>query len=115
MLIQSKWEHKLKDARLPEQIEQMLVHSTDSSYVWSFGPNGISAFEAQGFDASKPPRTRISVGKLIADGLRCNRGAKKLGRDLSLDRPEAMTLKMKELDAAGAIEFAIRENGSRRD
>jgi hypothetical protein len=45
MLAQARWDDTTKDAKLPDQINKMLDCS-ESSYVWVFGPHGVTCYPA---------------------------------------------------------------------
>jgi hypothetical protein len=113
MLAQAKWDHSAKDPHLPEQIGKMMERSEASSYVWVYGPNGVTCYPAG--DYLDPPSVGggQSVGSLIANGLRCEEGDRKIGRDLTKPLITSLNEIMEELGVQTAVSFTVRE-GSRR-
>ncbi len=106
MLVQSKWQHKLDDARLPGQMSDMIKRTKDS-YVWAYGPNGVTCAKIYPTTDGASYDDMKSVGGLVADGLRCTAGDPAIGRNLSLPRPEAMRHKLRELQANTALSFTL--------
>ena len=113
MLAQAKWDHTIKDAKLPEQIGKMMERS-ESSYVWVFGPHGVTCLPAgKYFDPNPAEEAGQSVGSLIANGLRCEEGDRRIGRDLTKPLITSLNEIMQDLGVNTAVSFTIRE-GSRR-
>jgi hypothetical protein len=113
MLAQAKWDHTIKDAKLPEQIGKMMER-TESSYVWVFGPHGVTGLPGGTyFDPNPAEEAGQSVGSLIANGLRCKEGDRRIGRDLTKPLITSLNEIMQDLGVNTAVSFTIRE-GSRR-
>ncbi|EIG63583.1 hypothetical protein [Bradyrhizobium sp. WSM1253] len=111
MLAQEKWDYTMDDPKLREQIEKMLDR-TDSSYVWSYGPNGASCLPAKLHDPATSSGVQIT-GSLIANSLRCLEGDEELGRDLTKPTITSMNEIMEELGVYTGLSFTVRE-GKRR-
>jgi hypothetical protein len=112
MIAQAKWDEATKDRRLPGQIEDM-TDRTDSSYVWVYGPNGVTCYPAGDY-LDAPGTAGQTVGSLIADGLRCTEGDRDIGRDLTKPTITSLREAMEELRVARGMAFTVRE-GSRRN
>jgi hypothetical protein len=73
--------------RLGNQSKRMYRRS-DDSYVWIYDQDGVTCTKAP--RSSRPTLTRttnpMSVGELIADGLRCNLGDEDIGATPPLPR-----------------------------
>jgi hypothetical protein len=113
MLVQSKWDHTMRDKRLHGQMGQMIDRTKDS-YVWVYGPNGVSCAkvfhtkDGPSMDDFKP------VGTLIADGLRCTAGDPLIGRDMHLSRAQAMRQKLRELQVNTGLSFTLMRTSLHR-
>ncbi|MEY9153381.1 hypothetical protein [Bradyrhizobium japonicum] len=113
MLAQAKWDHSAKDPKLPEQIGKMMERS-ESSYVWVYGPNGVTCYPAGDYiNPDSAGAGGQSVGSLIANGLRCKQGDRRIGRDLTKPLITSLNEIMEELGVLTAVSFTIRE-GKRR-
>lgn len=112
MLAQAKWDHSAKDPKLPEQIGKMTERS-ESSYVWVYGPNGVTCYPAGTYLNPHSEGGGQSVGSLIANGLRCKEGDPRIGRDLTKPLITSLNEIMEELGVQTAVSFTVRE-GSRR-
>jgi hypothetical protein len=112
MLAQAKWDHTTKDAKLPEQIGKMRER-TGSSYVWVFGPQGVLCLPAGEYFHPAPSRKSQTIGSLIANGLRCEEGDRRIGRDLTKPTITSLNEIMQDLGVNTALSFTIRE-GRRR-
>lgn len=112
MLAQAKWDHSERDPKLPEQIGKMMERSESSSYVWVYGPNGVTCYPAGDY-FNPESATGQSVGSLIANGLRCKEGDRRIGRDLTKPLITSLNEIMEELGVLTALSFTIRE-GKRR-
>jgi len=70
--------------RLGNQCKRMNRRSKKGSYVWIYDDHGITSAKAP--QSSEPILQRLtdasSVGELIADGLRCNKGDEKIARPI---------------------------------
>ncbi|WP_050383363.1 hypothetical protein [Bradyrhizobium pachyrhizi] len=113
MLAQAKWDHSAKDPKLPEQIGKMMERSESSSYVWVYGPNGVTCYPAGDYLNPHSEGGGQSVGSLIANGLRCEEGDRRIGRDLTKPLITSLNEVMEELGVQTAVSFTVRE-GSRR-
>ncbi|QDW35837.1 hypothetical protein FFI89_000990 [Bradyrhizobium sp. KBS0727] len=117
MLVQSKWDHTFKpnNKDFREQCEKMLELSK-SSYVWKFGPHGVESVQAE--DVLNPPQESSfsesphTVGKQIADGIKCTQGDETIGRDLTLRDPESLTDIMRRLSVDKVMTITARKNHS---
>jgi hypothetical protein len=117
MLVQSKWDRTFKpnskDVR--EQCEKMLERSK-SSYVWKFGPMGVESIRAE--DVLNPPQKDFfiersyTVGRQIADGIKCSEGDEGIGRDLSKRDAESLADIMRQLSVDKAMEITARKTHS---
>src|SRR6266851_6379735 len=96
MLVQAKWEHTLRDPKLPGQIEQM-TDRTNASYVFAYGESGVYCAKASTIHPGTRTLDMRPIGGLITDGLRCTAGDPHIGRDLSLSRAQGLRRKMREL------------------
>jgi len=112
MLAQAKWDDTTKDAKLSQQIGKMMGR-TESSYVWVFGPHGVNCVPAGGYLTPGPTEKGQSVGSLIANGLRCEEGDRRIGRDLTKPLITSLNEIMQDLGVNTALSFTIRE-GRRR-
>jgi hypothetical protein len=107
LLVQAKWDRKLtRDPLLPGQAARMR-NRTRESYIWSYGPHGVTSIPAGAMIGVAPLRDILSAGELIAEGLRCRKGDPQIGRDLSLPRPLAMNAMLKRLNAQAALEIEV--------
>lgn len=114
MLVQAKWDRSAKDPKLPEQIGKMTDRSESSSYVWVYGPNGVTCYPAADYlNPHSEGGGGQSVGSLIANGLRCEEGDGGIGRDLTKPLITSLNEIMEELGVQTAVSFTIRE-GRRR-
>jgi hypothetical protein len=97
--------------RLGNQSKRMYRRS-HSSYVWIYEPDGITCAKAP--RSSRPTLTRIanpmSVGELIADGLRCNLGGKEIGRDPHASPVDGISAVMRRLSVRGGLDFEVKSS-----
>jgi hypothetical protein len=97
--------------RLGNQSKRMYRRS-DDSYVWIYEQDGVTCTKAP--RSSMPTLTRItnpmSVGELIADGLRCNLGDEDIGRDASAPTLEGISDVMQRLTVPRALDFVVRQD-----
>jgi hypothetical protein len=113
ILVQAKRRSSLineeESRRLGNQAKRMYRRSK-SSYVWIYDSNGVSCAKAP--QSSRPTLTRItnplSVGKLIADGLRCRLGDERIGRDPSVSVTQGISSVMNRLSIRGGLDFAVQ-------
>ncbi|WP_249167634.1 hypothetical protein [Bradyrhizobium elkanii] len=113
MLAQARWDDTTKDAKLPDQINKMLDCS-ESSYVWVFGPHGVTCYPAGDYLNPEPEEeSGQTVGSLIARGLRCEEGDRGIGRDITKPLIISLNEAMEELGARTGVAFTMRE-GNRR-
>jgi len=111
MLVQSKWEDALTRSPkgLKPQTDKMKAR-TPSSYVWGYGPTGITVVPSEDVGARGIELSRsMTVGELIADGLRCNQGDPQIGRDLKLPPVESLNVIMEQLAADLAVSVELTE------
>ena len=108
MLVQAKWDSSIKtDRQLRVQARRMHRRSKDDSYVWSYGPKGVSAIPSGAFVNPGSIYPEMTAGELIAEGLRCRRGDLRIGRDLGIPRSAGMRAMLNKLNAEGALEFQV--------
>jgi hypothetical protein len=120
MLVQSKWDDTFKpnNADFRDQCHKMLELS-NSSYVWKFSPHGVESVPAM--NVLHPSRKgflvepRYTVGKQIADGIRCAEGDESIGRDLSMRDPESLTDIMRRLSVDKGMAITARKGFLTRD
>src|SRR6266567_4557283 len=90
MLIQAKWDKSGGKNRMRQQALNMGLLS-DDAYVWFYGATGVTCVPA--LDVLKPYARldhlspRMTLGELLSDALRCNRGDPKIGIDLMIPMP----------------------------
>ena len=111
MLIQSKWDSTAKSdaGRLREQCERMLRRSKDS-YVWAYGPDGVSVLPANGDPlaaASRGDGDR-TVGELLSDGVACTAGDPTIGRDTGKPFVESINAQLRELAVGTGLSLIAR-------
>ena len=113
LLVQSKRRSSLiydeECRRLSNQANRMYRRSK-SSYVWVYEDDGVTCAKAP--QSSRPTLTHINnpitVGKLIADGLRCKLGDEKIGRDPSVSATEGILSVMHRPSIRGGLDFAVQ-------
>jgi hypothetical protein len=117
MLVQAKWDHAMRHSserrRLRDQARQMLER-TDDSYIWVYERTGVAVIPTIAFPLS--PGTpllwpRQTVGELLADGLKCTAGDRKIGRDLGQPLVSSLDTMLERLSAKSAIEFIVEPTG----
>jgi hypothetical protein len=113
MLAQAKWDDSTADRRLPRQIGDMLDR-TESSYVWVYGPDGVTCYPAGDYLNPTEEDAGQSVGSLIANGLRCEEGDRNIGRDLTKPTVTSLREAMEELGVRRGMALTIREGKRRR-
>ncbi len=112
LLAQSKLSVALGDdrRRLRNQANRMSTR-TNESYVIIIYDDDAVAVPAERARYPKLPsdfeRDAMSLGTLIADGLRCVRGDKRIGRDPSVPVRHGLNEVMDRLKAWHAIDFAL--------
>jgi hypothetical protein len=91
------------------------------SYIWIYGENSVIAVPAKRARYPKLPHDftsigRVTIGDLIADGLRCNKGDESLGRPLSRPTIDGMHAVMQRLATPRALSFGMHPElaGSRK-
>lgn len=112
MLVQAKWDHKLANDPLLHRQATRMRNRTRESYIWSYGPHGVTSIHTGAMIGATPIEEPVSAGELIADGLRCRKGDPNIGRDLSLPRPRAMDAMLKRLHAEAALEIEVEQADS---
>ena len=113
LLVQAKRRSSLindeQSRRLGNQAKRMYRRSK-SSYVWIYAKDGVTCAKAP--KSSRPTLTHIwnpvTVGKLIADGLRCQLGDEKIGRDPSVSVTQGISSVMHRLSIGGGLDFAVQ-------
>lgn len=107
MLAQAKWDTKLESDPLLEQQAARMHRRSKESYVLVYGPHDVLAVPASSIIGTVPEAEIVTVGELIASGLRCTRGDEKIGRDLNRPRPQSMNAMLDRLHAEAVLEFAV--------
>jgi hypothetical protein len=110
MLVQSKWDDTVAgDRGLDQQVEEMRRRTKDS-YVWSYGPDGVSVFPANqdGLVAARRGTAGGTVGSLLSDGVACRAGDRGIGIDLSKPLVESLNDKLRELAVGKGLSFIVR-------
>lgn len=114
MLVQAKRRsslHKSGESRRLGNQSKRMYRRSDHSYVWIYeSTRVISAAAPQSNEPQLAIITNpISVGTLIADGLRCNKGDEDIGRNRSLPLHEGMTAIMDDLSVPYALDFDVNQ------
>ncbi|MVT55274.1 hypothetical protein GPL17_33110 [Bradyrhizobium yuanmingense] len=98
--------------RLGNQCKRMNRRSKTGSYVWVYDAHGIVSAKAP--QSSEPILQRLtdasSVGELIADGLRCNKGDDNIGRELSAEPTAGIKAVMRRLSVPQGLDFVVRQD-----
>jgi hypothetical protein len=113
MIVQSKWEVDLRGSgkELMPQVGKMRAR-TPSSYVWGYGPAGIAVLPSTAVAPQRIDRSKeMTVGELIAAGLKCTEGDPQIARDLSLPPLQGLTKRMEELAADIGVAVNLKEIG----
>lgn len=112
LLVQAKRRISLLKSGEPRRLgnqSKRMYRRSDESYVWIYERDRIVSAAAP--QASQPQLSIItnptSVGTLIADGLRCNRGDEEIGRDPSLPLHEGIIAVMNYLSVPDALDFDV--------
>jgi hypothetical protein len=105
MLIQSKWDNTL-GGRLTEQIFKMKQCSL-WSYIWVYYPDRVVCIKTDDYLAGK--HAGESVGKQIANGLRCTEGDRGIGRNLNLPITSSLNQMMREIGAKRAVAVEVSQ------
>jgi hypothetical protein len=109
MTIQSKWDDSTDRVGLAEQVGKMKKR-TKSSYVWVYGPSSIAVVPSSDVHAGKLDFSHaMTVGKLITDALRCKEADPRLGRDLGLPIPQALTAMMEQLTVPNGLSVTLTD------
>jgi hypothetical protein len=114
VLIQAKRRNSLLRAderrRLRNQIARMRRRSKTGAYVWVFDDEGVTCVEAP--NSSDPSLTWIfnpmTVGELIVEGLRCNRGDRAIGRPLDVPPEVGITRLLHRLSTRGGLDLTVK-------
>ena len=112
VLVQAKRRRSLIDSeesrRLGNQSKRMYRRSKTSSYVWINEQDGVVCTKAP--RSSRPTFTWVvnpmSVGELIANGLRCTLGDEGIGRDLSVGTLQGVSAVMESVPEA--LDFTVK-------
>ena len=109
MLVQSKWDRTFDplDPKLREQCRKMIERSPSSSYVWIFRPDHVYSVKAEDVLSYKQIIPVQTVGRQIADGLRCTQGDHSIGRNTALPLPESLNEVMRDLAVERVLEFRM--------
>jgi hypothetical protein len=115
LLVQAKRRRSLlrdeESRRLGNQSKRMYRRSHDS-YVWIYERDEVVCTKAP--RSSRPTLTRItnpmSVGELIADGLRCSLGDEDIGRDASAPLLDGVLDVMQRLSVPRGLDFTVRSD-----
>jgi hypothetical protein len=111
ILIQAKWDKQVRSAG--PQINDMLA-LTEEAYVLVYRSNGPIVVPARGFSFSSPvtlTATRgLTLGTLLADGLKCNRGDELIGRPLVLNPKQGMDQMLRSLAAKRALALRMTDS-----
>jgi hypothetical protein len=104
MLVQSKWDSTARDRGLAGQCDDMLRRSRES-YVWVYGPQGVSVFpaHAEGLADAAAGGSGGTVGNLLADGVACTAGDRRIGRNPEGDFVESLNAQLRELAVGTAL------------
>jgi hypothetical protein len=98
--------------RLGNQCKRMNRRSKKGSYVWVYDDHGIISAKAP--QSAEPILQRLtdasSVGELIADGLRCNKGDDNIGRELSAEPAAGIKAVMRRLSVPQGLDFVVRQD-----
>jgi hypothetical protein len=115
MLVQVKWDHALARSdewrRLRNQSKRMLSRSEESE-TWILTPNGVLVVDARKTANEHRPNNLFegatTPGQIIADGLRCERGDVKIGRDAYEEPSQAIGEVMRRLSVPHSVSFTVR-------
>jgi len=112
MLIQAKRRTALSKSGEPQRLGaqcKRMYRRSHASYVWIYEEHGITCGDAP--QASQPLFTRVSnpttVGELLADGLRCNRGDEGIGRNIALPLHVGVPKVVRDLAIPHALELDV--------
>jgi hypothetical protein len=111
MLVQSKWDSiDASDGHFRGQCDEMRRRSRES-YVWVYGPDGVSAFpaNAEAFAAAETGYPGRTVGTLLADGVACSAGDRQIGRDPSKPLVESLNAQLRELAVGTALSIVATQ------
>jgi hypothetical protein len=117
MLIQAKWDSSLRrpDERrkLRQQVDQMMHRSRTASYVWVYEQGGATVTAARSLRRKLPARlpSSMTVGELIAAGVRCNEGDYPIGRNTVLPPILSLNAIMRQVAASAALDFIVDLRG----
>jgi hypothetical protein len=107
LLAQTKWDDSpMGDLR---RQEKDMLDRSDESYVWIYGPEGISVIPAQrDRPRGRPDKTSAtSVGDLVVTAIECHAGDPNLGPDLTKPRREAIRERLEALAIPAGIMFEV--------
>jgi N-acetylmuramoyl-L-alanine amidase len=109
MTIQSKWDDSTDRAGLAEQVGKMKKR-TKSSYVWVYGPSSIAVVPSGDVHGGRLDFSHaMTVGELITDALRCREADPRLGRNLHLPIPQALTAMMEQLTVRNGLSLTLTD------
>lgn len=109
MTVQSKWDDSTDHAGLAEQVGKMKKR-TKSSYVWAYGPSSIAVVPSSDVHAGRLDFSHaMTVGTLITEALRCHEADRRLGRNLALPIPNALTAMMEQLTVPNGLSLTLTD------
>ncbi|WP_342726760.1 hypothetical protein AAFG07_07895 [Bradyrhizobium sp. B097] len=109
MTIQSKWDDSTDYAGLAEQVGKMKKR-TKSSYVWVYGPSSIAVVPSGDVHGGRLDFSRaMTVGTLITEALRCHEADPRLGLNLALPIPNALTAMMEQLTVPNGLSLTLTD------
>src|SRR5262249_15666418 len=114
MLVQSKWDRSLRrsaDRRdLEQQVKNMTDRSPEASYVWVYERTGVGVYPARALQRPfRRPQTRMTIGELIAAGVRCTEGDFAIGRRVAPPLVESLNAVMTQIAAKSSLSFTVSE------
>jgi hypothetical protein len=116
LLVQSKRREMLlktgEPERLGAQCKRMNRRSKKGAYVWIFEDGGVTSVKAP--QTTAPLLQRVlepsTVGELIARGLRCTAGDRKIGRSAEMDSRVGVSRVMDRLSVRRGLDFVVRRS-----
>ena len=90
-----------------------MLERTEDSYVWIYENSGVAVVSAAAMALPTPPipRSQATIGQLVAAGLKCTAGDRRIGRDLDQPIVASLDTMLRRLSAERAIEFTLNANG----
>jgi len=110
MLVQSKWDDAVEGpaerSRLHGQSQDMLRRSKES-YIWTYGPQGVSVSPADPNHVHSGDNPPVTVGGLLSEGMACNAGDPSIGLDPG-PVVESLNSKLRELAVKTGLSIVAR-------